>query len=147
LTTGLGRWETRAHEGDCNDGDPSIHPGAPEVCDGVDQDCDGDIDEGGVCPSPTRATATGLGSGSPDTGLEPTVVLLSGDMGDLRVQPYVTIGADAYQWGLSCTHGPATSCTLSCSGGGYSTYTPNPADCFSDDEEWAVGCTLTVECP
>ncbi|MEZ4320055.1 MAG: MopE-related protein [Myxococcota bacterium] len=31
--------------GDCNDGDPSRHPGAPEVCDGVDNDCDTLVDD------------------------------------------------------------------------------------------------------
>jgi hypothetical protein len=31
---------------DCDDGDPTTFPGAPEVCDEVDNDCDGDIDDG-----------------------------------------------------------------------------------------------------
>ncbi len=31
--------------GDCDDSDPSRWPGAPEVCNGIDDDCDGQIDE------------------------------------------------------------------------------------------------------
>ncbi len=39
--------------GDCNDTDSGIHPGAGESCDGVDQDCNGVVDNGATgcsCP-------------------------------------------------------------------------------------------------
>ncbi len=31
---------------DCDDGDPNVHPGADEVCNSVDDDCDGTVDFG-----------------------------------------------------------------------------------------------------
>lgn len=34
---------------DCDDWDATINPNATEVCDGVDNNCDGQVDEGGVC--------------------------------------------------------------------------------------------------
>jgi hypothetical protein len=42
-----------ADDSDCNDGAPAVHPGRTEICDGADQDCDGDIDEGPPADAPT----------------------------------------------------------------------------------------------
>ena len=36
--------------GDCDDGDPLTYPGAPERCNGFDDDCNGAIDDGVVAP-------------------------------------------------------------------------------------------------
>jgi len=41
---------------DCNDNADSAYPGAPEICDGIDNDCDGSIDESFV------ATNTWIGN-------------------------------------------------------------------------------------
>jgi hypothetical protein len=40
-----------AQAGDCDDADPTSHPGATEVCDGRDNDCDGGIDGTPAAPN------------------------------------------------------------------------------------------------
>jgi hypothetical protein len=47
--------------GDCNDADPKIRPGAAEVCDGRDNDCNGAIDDAAACVR-TCTTPSKLGS-------------------------------------------------------------------------------------
>jgi hypothetical protein len=40
--------------GDCDESNPYVNPDALEACDGVDNDCSGLIDQGGVCPCPVE---------------------------------------------------------------------------------------------
>ena len=42
-----------ANSGDCDDGNGSVNPGTDEVCDAVDNDCDGSVDEAGAVDATT----------------------------------------------------------------------------------------------
>ena len=50
-----------ASDGDCNDGDPAVHPGADEACNAVDDDCNGYVDDG--CPSDLRSRQIAFAAG------------------------------------------------------------------------------------
>ncbi|TNE86274.1 MAG: hypothetical protein EP330_21265 [Deltaproteobacteria bacterium] len=51
---------------DCNDGDALIHPGADEICDGWDNDCDGRFDIEAVDADTFYMDADGDGFGDPN---------------------------------------------------------------------------------
>ncbi len=50
---------------DCDDADGAVHPGAVEVCDGVDDDCDGTVDLGAADAGTWYADTDGDGFGDP----------------------------------------------------------------------------------
>jgi hypothetical protein len=56
--------ELTAISGDCDDINAAVNPGATEVCNGIDDNCDGNIDEGcappPVYPTVTTQAATGV---------------------------------------------------------------------------------------
>ncbi len=66
-----------AADTDCNDNNPTTHPGAEELCDGFDNNCDGAVDEG--CPTCTDQdndsyyAQAGCGSDVDCDDSEPTV--------------------------------------------------------------------------
>ncbi|MDP2307608.1 MAG: putative metal-binding motif-containing protein [Pseudomonadota bacterium] len=106
---------------DCGDADEHVFPGAPERCNGVDDDCDGAIDDDaadadgdGTCDAYDSEGCDGLdndGDGSADEGLSCSYRLVRSDLSTgLCVDDdlYVNLnGSRIYTdpwWGAQCGH-------------------------------------------
>ena len=86
-------------DGDCVDTDPSIFPGAEEVCDGVDNNCDGEVDEG-FSPVTYFPDTDGDGHGDSDISVESCTPL----------DGYSTIGGDCDDTDATVFEGAAERC-------------------------------------
>lgn len=130
---------------DCDDGDATIYPGADDVCDGIDNDCDAQVDED--LPVHTLyADADGDGFGDPNTPVDLC--------DDLAPDGYVAEGDDCDDGDASVGagelnmyyadddgdgQGAPDSAYFSCEAAAPEGYSDNARDCDDDDDEIYVG--------
>ena len=126
--------------GDCVDVDVSIWPGAPEYCDGDDDDCDGTVDEDAVDAATWYTDADGDGFGDPSALIlacdEP--ISASGDATDCDDTDAAVSPA-----GIEICNGVDDDCddTIDLESADESTwYADEDGDGYGDPDDSTLGC-------
>ena len=103
---------------DCNDANPAVFPGAPEVCNGIDDDCDSDCDDAftccrgevGPCTTTCDTTGTRVCGLSCSWGLcSPPAEICNGVDDDCN-----SVADDVFE----CVQGEVRACTTECGSAG-----------------------------
>jgi hypothetical protein len=97
-------------DGDCNDVDPGVHPGAAEIADCRDQDCDKEVDEGveliaaddSFEPDDSRERAVDLGTASQHSFTR-TITFVTRDPDDDEWVRFFSDDGDWDSWGIDVT--------------------------------------------
>ncbi len=120
-------------QGDCDDADASVHPGAEEVCDGLDQDCDGVADEGVTGTFYADADGDGFGDAATVTEACEGAVENADDCDDTR--------ADVFPGATEACDGADNDCDDAVDEEGLTTwYTDADGDGFGDPLTAALDC-------
>ncbi len=129
-------------QGDCNDDDPTISPIAPDLCDGINNDCDEEVDEEGN--GATCSIANRFGQCEGIEFCENGAITCDGptpnECGTCTNLPE--------NYNQSCGCGGKIGCDGSCVGDQGSACTPTSCFVGSSGTSGVVGCPeLCTECP
>jgi len=114
---------------DCDDGDPAVHPFAAEICDGIDQNCDGVADEGWFADG----DGDGYGVGAADCTTSSDGVTTDGDCDDAN--------PGAYPDAAEVCDGVDDNCDGDADEGlGLVWYRDADGDCYGDGSDRALAC-------
>ena len=142
--------------GDCNDGNAAIHPGISELCDGLDNDCDGTVDESAntifyrdadgdgygnvnqtvsACPAPNGYVSIAGDCNDANSFIYPGAVEIPGDEIDQNCDGAETCYADADNDGYRTT-ATVASADCDCADNGEAKASEPTGDC--DDGNAAI---------